>query len=136
MIKGMKPRIFIVEDDKSISGLLREALQIAGFEAEVFDLGGKAIETLQEVREGTKEKPNLILLDLILPDMNGIEVLKEARKYPQTKSVKIYALTNYSNPDFNEELVKEGIDKILIKVQYTLEQLVKAVKEATKSEAE
>jgi len=136
MIKGMKPRIFIIEDDKSISGLLSETLQIAGFEVEVFDSGGRAIKAIQEIHEGSKQKPHLILLDLILPDMNGIEILKEARKYPQTRNVKIYALTNYSNPDFNEELMKEGIDKILIKVQYTLEELVTVVKEATKNETE
>ena len=64
--------------------------------------------------------------------MNGIEVLKEARKYPETKNLKIYALTNYSNPEFNEELMKEGIDKILIKVQYTLEELILLIQEAVK----
>jgi CheY-like chemotaxis protein len=127
----MKPRVFIVEDDKSISGLLREALAIAGFEPEVLDVGQKAISALKGTREETRPKPDLIFLDLILPDMNGIEILKEARKYPQTKKIKIYALTNYSNPEFNDELTKEGIDKILIKVQYTLEELVKLAKEAT-----
>lgn len=128
----MKPKILIVEDDKSIGMLLREALQIAGFDAEVLDLGKLALKRLQEIRQEMREKPDLILLDLILPDMNGIEVLKEARKYPQTKNIKIYVLTNYSSPEFNEELNKEGIDKILIKIQYTLEQLVGVVQEATK----
>ncbi len=130
----MKPKILIVEDDESIGMLLREALQIAGFDAEVLDLGKLAIKRLQEIRQEIREEPDLILLDLILPDMNGIEVLKEARKYPQTKNIKIYALTNYSNPEFNEELKKEGIDKILIKIQHTLEQLVGVVREATKTE--
>ncbi len=129
----MKPIILIVEDERSIGDLLKEALGIAGFEAEIFDLGGKAIKRLEEIRQGAKEKPALVLLDLILPDMNGIEVLKEARKYPQTKAIKIYALTNYSDPEFNEELTKEGIDKILIKVQYTLQELIEVVREATRS---
>jgi len=128
----MKPRIIIVEDDQSISELLREALQMAGFETEVLDSGEKSLKYIQEISQEGKDKPSLIFLDLILPDMNGIEVLKEARKHPQTKSIKIYALTNYSDPEFNQELKKEGIDKILIKVEYSLEELVKIAKEATK----
>ena len=83
---------------------------------------------MKEIREGKKEKPDLILLDLILPDINGIEVLKEARRYPETKNLKIYALTNYSNPEFNEELSKEGIDKILVKAQYSLRELIEIIK--------
>lgn len=132
-VKEMKPRIIIVEDDQSISELLREALQMAGFEAEVLDSGEKSLKYIQEVSQGAKDKPSLIFLDLILPDMNGIEVLKEARKYPQTKDIKIYALTNYSDPEFNEQLKKEGIDRILIKVEYSLEELVKIAKEAAKA---
>jgi len=128
----MKPRILIVDDDESISMLFREAFQIAGFEVEFLLSGKEAIKRLQDVRQGDKEKPDLVLLDLILSDMNGIEVLKEARKYSETKNLKIYALTNYSNPEFNEELMKEGIDKILIKVQYTLEELVLLIQEAVK----
>lgn len=127
----MKPRILIIDDDESISMLFREAFRIAGFEVEFLISGKEAIKRLQDIR-GEKEKPDLVLLDLILSDMNGIEVLKEARKYSETKNLKIYALTNYSNPEFNEELMKEGIDKILIKVQYTLEELILLIQEAVK----
>ncbi len=129
----MKPKILIIEDDKPTINLFEEVFSMAGFEIEVLDLGQKAIERLKEIREGKKEKPDLILLDLILPDMNGISVLKEARKYPETKNLKIYALTNYSNPESNQELTNEGIDKILIKVQYSLNELIKIIKEGLKS---
>lgn len=128
----MKPKILIIEDDKAIILLLEEAFRMAGFEIEVLDLGKKGIERLKEIREGEKEKPDLILLDLILTDMNGIEVLKEAKRYPQTKDLKIYALTNYNEPEFNQELIKEGIDKILIKTQYTLDELVEIIKNGLK----
>ncbi len=127
-----KSKILIIEDDASIIGLYKEVFKIAGLEIEILDTGKKAIERLREIREGKKEKPGLILLDLILPDMNGISILKEAKKHPETKDIKIFALTNYSNPQTNEELTKEGIDKILIKAQYSLKELINIVKENLK----
>jgi len=129
----MEPKILIIEDDRPTIKLYEEVFKMAGFEVEVLDLGQKAIERLGEIREGKKEKPDLILLDLILPDMNGISVLKEARKYPETKDLKIFALTNYSNPKLNQELIKEGVDKILIKTQYSLRDLIEIIKESLKS---
>ena len=127
-----KPKLLIIEDDAPTIKLFKEIFPMAGFEIEVLDLGKKGVERMKEIREGKKEKPDLILLDLILPDINGIEVLKEARRYPETKNLKIYALTNYSNPEFNEELSKEGIDKILVKAQYSLKELIEIIKEGVK----
>ena len=127
-----KPKLLIIEDDIPTIKLFKEIFPMAGFEIEVLDLGKKGVERMKEIREGKKEKPDLILLDLILPDINGIEVLKEARRYPETKNLKIYALTNYSNPEFNEELSKEGIDKILVKAQYSLKELIEIIKEGVK----
>jgi len=127
-----KPKLLIIEDDAPTIKLFKEIFPMAGFEIEVLNLGKKGVERMKEIREGKKEKPDLILLDLILPDINGIEVLKEARRYPETKNLKIYALTNYSNPEFNEELSKEGIDKILVKAQYSLKELIEIIKEGVK----
>ena len=127
-----KPKLLIIEGDVPTIKLFKEIFPMAGFEIEVLDLGKKGVERMKEIREGKKEKPDLILLDLILPDINGIEVLKEARRYPETKNLKIYALTNYSNPETNEELNKEGIDKILIKAQYSLKELIEIIKEGVK----
>ena len=126
---GVKPKILIIEDDRPIINLYKEVLPMAGLEIEIIDMGRDAIKRLEEIRQGKKEKPDLVLLDLILPDINGIEVLKEARKYPETKSLKIYILTNYYRPESNEELTKEGADKILIKFKYSLNELVEIFKE-------
>lgn len=127
-----KNKILIIEDDLPIIKLFKEVFPMAGLEIEILDLGKKVIERIRDIQQGKKEKPNLVLLDLILPDMNGLEILKEFRKYPETKDVKIYALTNYSNPDTNEELKKEGINRILIKSQYSLKELTEIIKEAIK----
>lgn len=127
-----KPKILIIEDDLTTIKLFQEVFPMAGFEIEILDNGREGIKRLEEIRERKKEKPDLILLDLVLPDIPGIEILKEAKKYPQTKDIKVYALTNYSNPEINEELTKEGIDKILIKAQYSLKELIEIIQQAVK----
>lgn len=127
-----KPKILIIEDDAPIIKLYEEVFPMSGLEIEILDSGQKGIERIQEIRDGKKEKPDLILLDLILPDMNGIEVLKEVKKHPQTKDLKVFALTNYYRADFNEELTKEGVNKILIKFKYSLNELVEIIKEGIK----
>lgn len=126
----MKPKILIVEDDKTIEELFQEFLTRAGLDIEILDLGEKAMKKLERIRSGEDQKPDLFLLDLILPDMNGIEVLKEARKYPETKDIKIFALTNYNSTESNDALEKEGIDRILIKSQFELSELIKIIRGA------
>lgn len=122
-------KILIVEDDLMTIKLYEEVFKMEGFDFEILDSGKKAIQALKEIREGKKERPDLILLDLILPDLHGIEVLKEAKKYLQTKEIKIFALTNYSNPEIDEELKKEGINKILVKARYTLKGIAALIRE-------
>ncbi len=124
-----KIKILMIEDDQPTIKIFQEVFLMAGFEIEFIDTGKDALKRIEEIREGKKEKPDLILLDLLLPDINGIEILKEARKYPETKKIKIYILTNFSQPEINEELIREGADKVLMKFEYTLNKLIEIIKE-------
>jgi two-component system alkaline phosphatase synthesis response regulator PhoP len=124
----MSLKILIVEDDLPTLKLLEETLKIEGFEIDSVMLAREAIERIEEIRDGKREKPNLILLDLILPDMNGIEVLKEAKKYPETKDIKIFAFTNYTDPEMNKQLVNEGVDKIILKAEISLKELCEIIR--------
>jgi CheY-like chemotaxis protein len=124
----MSLKILIVEDDLPTLKLLEETLKIEGFEIDSAMLAREAIERIEEIRDGKREKPDLILLDLILPDMNGIEVLKEAKKYPETKDIKIFAFTNYTDPEMNKQLIKEGVDKIILKAEISLKELCEIIR--------
>jgi CheY-like chemotaxis protein len=124
----MSLKILIVEDDLPTLKLLEETLKIEGFEIDSVMLAREAIERIEEIRDGKREKPDLILLDLILPDMNGIEVLKEAKKYPETKDIKIFAFTNYTDPEMNKQLVNEGVDKIILKAEISLKELCEIIR--------
>jgi CheY-like chemotaxis protein len=124
----MSLKILIVEDNLPTLKLLEETLKIEGFEIDSAMLAREAIERIEEIREGKREKPDLILLDLILPDMNGIEVLKELKKYPETKDIKIFAFTNYTDPEMNKQLIKEGVDKIILKAEISLKELCEIIR--------
>jgi two-component system alkaline phosphatase synthesis response regulator PhoP len=124
----MSLKILIVEDDLPTLKLLEETLKIEGFEIDSAMFAKEAIERIEEIREGKREKPDLILLDLILPDMNGIEVLKELKKHPETKDIKIFAFTNYTDPEMNKQLIKEGVDKIILKAEISLKELCEMIR--------
>ena len=124
----MKPKLLLIEDDTPTIELYQEVFSRAGFDLEIVNTCSQGIEILQKIRKGERKPPDLVLLDLILPDQNGINFLVEARKHPQTKNLKIFALTNYTDPNLNAELIKQDVDKILLKTDYTPKQLVELLK--------
>jgi len=124
-----KIKILAIEDDPAIIQALKDILPFYDIECEILHNGKEALRRLEEIKEGKKEKPKLILLDLLLPDVNGFEILKEIKRDEKTKDIKVFVLTNYYKEDLNEELQKEGADKILLKVNYTLDEVARLIKE-------
>lgn len=125
----MKKTIFLVEDESQIIDVYQTALKAAGFEVDSAATGGGAIEKVKEIRSGQLKKPDLILLDLILPDINGLEVLQEIRKYEETKDLLVIVLTNYGSGELEKNGYDLGKEQFLVKAQYTPTQLVALVKE-------
>jgi len=121
-------KILLIEDDGAIIDVYKIGLEGAGFEVEVIMTGKQAVDRLS--KDG--EMPDLIFLDLLLPDLNGMEVLAQIRKAGKMKDQPIYILTNYSD----NELEKMGYDlkaeQHLLKSDYTPSQLVALVKERLK----
>lgn len=120
-------KILLVEDDPGIIDVYTMALKEAGIETEVINLGKDAVEKVKKIQEGKAEKPALVLLDLILDDMNGIEVLKEIRLSEATKDIKVFITSNYASPDLNAD---GGLkpDKFILKTNITPSQLAETVK--------
>lgn len=80
---GCKPMIFCVEDDAGIRELVLYTLRASGFSAEGFSEGKSMLEAL------VSEEPELILLDIMLPDMDGIKILKRLRTNPATSRIPV-----------------------------------------------
>lgn len=117
-------KIAIVEDDQVISQMYRMKFEADGFNVEVADNGRLGVELIK------KMKPDIILLDLQMPEMDGEEVLTEIRKYDWGKDALVMILTNLGEEEAPKKLRALGIHSYIVKADLTPRQVVERVKEA------
>ena len=117
-------KILIVEDDAFLHNLLAdklEQLRKNGIEVYPTFSGKEALEKAKEVH------PDVVLLDVVLPGMNGFEVLEALRKDPELKDVSVIILSNL-NQDKDKERAKElGVTDYMVKANFMLEELVERI---------
>lgn len=114
-------KVLIVEDDKFLSSLVAQKLEKEGFSILSAYDGNQVLKALEE------NIPDLILLDIIMPEMNGIEVLKIIRSQEKYKNVIILMFSNLGQEHEIEEAKKIGADDYLVKVNYTLKEVVEKI---------
>jgi len=116
-------KVLIVDDEPNIQKILGDKVKRAGFKLEsAFD----GIEALEKVK---KNKPDLILLDIIMPRMDGISFLHELKKDPELDAIPVIMLTNLSSKEKVQESLDAGVRDYLIKAHYTLDKVIKKIKE-------
>ncbi len=113
-----KPKIFVVEDDVFMVELLANELKNAGLETYSFQIGQSAIDKFAEL------KPDIMVLDLLLPDKNGFEVLREIRRMPTGVNVKVMVLSNMAEDADKEEAKRLGVQEYLVKANYSLPEIL------------
>ena len=114
-------KILLVEDDPLIIEIYTTKLKERGFEVEVANEGEEAIKKLKE------KHFDLLVLDIVLPQLSGFEILKKIRKNKDLKSLKIMVLSNLGQKSDVEEAEKLGADKYLIKAHYTPTEVVEEI---------
>lgn len=124
----MRKIILFIEDDLPTIDVYKTALEKAGFDVDPMLLGGEAIRKIKEIEQGKTKKPDLVLLDLLLPDINGMEVLKEIRKQKKTKDIPVFILTNYTDEKLREKGLLFKTEQYLLKTKYTPSELAELVK--------
>ena len=115
-------KILIIEDDKFLRELLQVKLKKENFSVFVAVNGEEGIKKAQE------EQPDLILLDLILPNIDGFEVLKRIRDNPAIAAIKVIVLSNLGQKEDVERALNLGAVDYLVKAHFTLDEIVKKAK--------
>ena len=121
-------RILIIEDDKFLRELIIQKLGNEGYEVV------EAAEGEEGLRKMKEEKPDLVLLDLILPGIDGFEVLRRAKSEQDTASVPIIILSNLGQRDDVEKGIELGAIDYLIKAHFTPGEIVEKIKATLKTE--
>jgi len=116
-------RIAIIEDDPVISQMYRMKFEADDFEVQLADNGERGVALVETF------KPDLILLDLQMPKMDGTEALTEIRKHPWGKDIPVIILTNLGEEEAPKALRALGIHSYIVKADLTPKQVVGRVKE-------
>jgi CheY-like chemotaxis protein len=116
-------KVFIVEDDPLISRMYQKIFTFEQFEVDVAANGEEALSKV------TIFKPDIVLLDVMMPKMNGLQVLEELKENEQTKKIPVVMLTNLAGQQDAETAIAKGAVKYIIKSEYEPKQVVEMVKE-------
>lgn len=122
MAEQEKNKILIIEDDSYISDMYRMKLEAEGFKVEVAPDGISGVEQLN------KERPDLILLDVVMPKMDGFSVLQNIKEDPEVQDIPVIMLTNLGQKDSVEKGLKLGAADYIIKAHFTPSEVVEKVK--------
>ena len=117
-----KKKILLVEDDMALSAVYRSRLEIEGFDVREANNGEDALSATVEYR------PDLILLDVMMPKISGFDVLDILRNTPETANVRIIMLTALSQTKDKERAESLGVDDYLVKSQVVIGDVVARVK--------
>ena len=116
-------KILIIEDDPLMSRMYQKIFKFEGFDV---DFAADGEEGLDKIRS---TKPTLILLDIMMPKINGLEVLTKIKQDPETKAIPVIMLTNLAGTQDAEAALTKGAVKYIIKSENEPKQVVNMVKE-------
>ena len=115
-------KIAIIEDDQAISQMYRMKFENEGYEVDTAENGEIGLELIK------KMKPDMILLDVMMPVMNGDEMLAKLRSEPWGKDTKVIVLTNIGEQELPKNLASLDVLDVILKAELTPRQVADKVK--------
>lgn len=117
-----KPKILIIEDDSFLTQMYSSKLELEGYEVI------SALDGSKGLKMALTNQPDLIILDLKLPEIDGFEILKKIKKDPLTKNIPVLVLTNLSQKRDVNRCLDLGADDYLIKAHFVPSEVIEHVK--------
>ena len=121
-----KGKILLIEDEKTLSDMYKDKFDEAGYDTDVAFSAEDAVDYLK------KQKPDLILLDMLLPRKSGIGFLEELKKTTDISGIPIVGFSNYDDPETKKKAFELGVKDYLLKTQYTPQQILEKIKQYLK----
>jgi|SRR6185369_14274180 len=116
-------KLLIVEDDPLMSRMYQKIFTFEGYEVEMAGDGQEGLDKARAI------KPTLMLLDVMMPKLNGLQVLEKLKADPETKSIPVIMLTNLAGEQDAEAALAKGAIKYIIKSEYEPKEVADMVKE-------
>lgn len=117
-----KKKILLVEDDEALANVYKSRLDIEGFDTKWVGNGEEALSAAMQY------KPDLILLDAMMPKISGFDVLDILRNTPDTSNIHVIMLTALSQPKDKERAESLGVDDYLVKSQVVIGDVIERVR--------
>ena len=117
-----KAKIAIIEDDNAISGMYSAKLGATGYDVQVAENGELGLKLISEFH------PDIVLLDLMMPVMNGLEVLQKLKDDPELTRAKIVVLSNMGDTETTAKIAGFKVDDRIIKAELTPAQVEERIK--------
>jgi DNA-binding response OmpR family regulator len=115
-------KVAIIEDDQAISQMYRIKFETEGYEVETAENGKLGLELAE------KMKPDIILLDLMMPEMSGDAMLQRLRATPWGKDIKVIILTNVGEQEAPASVKQQNVRRFIVKAEMTPRQVAEMVK--------
>ena len=124
--ENSKIHVLLVEDDIFLANIYQKKFDLEGFKTSVADNGEKGLA------DAKRKKPSIILLDILLPKLDGFAVLEKLKADPTTKEIPVILLTNLGQKDDVENGLQSGAADYLIKAHFKPSEVVDKVKKVLK----
>ncbi|MFI5270821.1 MAG: PleD family two-component system response regulator [Candidatus Saccharimonadales bacterium] len=115
-------KVLLIEDDPMIYRLYQKLFTLEGFEIEIAENGNVGLKKLSEV------KPDILLMDIMMPEMNGLEMLSKLKGDPETRDIPVVVLTNIADMNVTQMALQKGAVLCIIKSQTEPEEVINSVK--------
>lgn len=116
-------KIVLIEDEALLAEMYKARLEADGYACEIAGDGEAGWELVKNLR------PDLILLDIMLPKLSGDQVLAKVRQDPETKDTKVVIMTNINESEAPDQLMRLGFERYIVKANHTLDQVLDIVRD-------